>query len=59
MTNIDIKETRDEVLHEVRRIKETLAESMGYDIDRMLDDARRREKESGRTVLPPPVRKGT
>ena len=49
--------SRDEVLAEVRRIKETLAASMDYDIKRILDDARRRQNEGGRTVLPAPPRK--
>jgi hypothetical protein len=50
-------ETRDEVLREVRRIKEALAKSMNFDIHRILEDARRRQREGGRTVLPPPARK--
>ena len=56
MARIDDKETTDEVVREVRKIKEALAESMGFDIDRILKDARQRQKESGRTVLSPPVR---
>ena len=31
--------TSDEIVKEVRRIKEQLAESMDYDIDRMLHEA--------------------
>ena len=50
------KETTDEVVQETRRIKEVLAESMDFDIDRILEDARRKQKESGRKVLSPPVR---
>jgi hypothetical protein len=57
MAQIDIKESRDEVLLEVRRIKEALAESMGFDIRRIVEDARKRQNEGGRTVVPPPVRK--
>jgi hypothetical protein len=45
----------DEVVKDVRRIKEQLAELMDFDIDRMLEDARQRQRNSGRTVLPPPV----
>ena len=51
------KESRDEVLHEVRRIKEELARSMDFDIDRIAKDARQRQKESGRKIIPQPVRK--
>jgi len=49
-------ETTDEVVQETRRIKEVLAESMDFDIDRILEDARRKQKESGREVLSPPAR---
>ena len=49
-------ETTDEVIQETRRIKEALAESMDWDIHRILDDARRKQQQSGRTVLSPPVR---
>jgi hypothetical protein len=43
MDRYENQETRDEVLREVRRIKETLAESMGSDIQRMMEDARKRQ----------------
>ena len=45
------KETMDEVVEETRRIKEVLAQSMDFDIDRILEDARRKQKESGRKIL--------
>jgi hypothetical protein len=57
MSQMENHETRDEVLREVRRIKEALAKSMNFDIHRILEDARRRQREGGRTVLPPPARK--
>ena len=50
------KETMDEVVEETRRIKEVLAQSMDFDIDRILEDARQKQKESGRKILSPPVR---
>lgn len=53
---MDNQGTSDEVIEEVRRIKMALAESMDYEIDRILEDARGKQKESGRTILPPPVR---
>jgi hypothetical protein len=56
MSMVDEKETTDEVVQEVRRIKENLAKAFDFDVDRILDDARRRQTESPRTVLPPPVR---
>ena len=51
------RESRDEVLHEVRRIKEELAKAMDFDLDRIFEDAKQRQKESGRKIIPPPVRK--
>ena len=56
MAQLNEKETTDEVVQETRRIKEVLAESMDFDIDRILKDARQKQKESGRKVLSPPVR---
>lgn len=56
MAQIEEKETRDEVIQETRRIKEVMAESLDFDIDRILEDARRKQKESGRKILPPPAR---
>ena len=49
------KETTDEIILETRRIKEALAESMDFDLDRILEDARQKQKKSGRIVLSPPV----
>jgi len=56
MAQINEKETEDEVLKETRRIKEALAASMNFDIYRILEDARRRQRESGRRVISAPVR---
>lgn len=44
----------DEILAEVRRIKEELAAAHGYDIHKMLDEARREQAQSGRRIIPPP-----
>ena len=56
MVQLNEKETTDEVIKEVRRAKKLLAESMGFDIDRILEDARQKQKESGRKILSPPAR---
>jgi len=56
MAQLNEKGTTDEVIQETRRIKEVLAKSMDFDIDRILQDARQKQKESGRKVLAPPVR---
>jgi hypothetical protein len=55
MGMINEKETTDEVVQEVRRIKEKLAQPFDFDVDRILEDARRRQKLGHRTVLPPPL----
>lgn len=56
MPEINEGETTDEVIRETRRIKEALARSMDFDIDRILEDARDKQRKSGRTILSPPVR---
>ena len=56
MARMNDKEPTDEVVEQVRRIKAALAESMDFDIDRILEDARQRQKESRRPVVSPPVR---
>jgi hypothetical protein len=56
MGRINEKKTTDEIIQETRRIKEALAEAMDFDIDSILQDARGRQKESGRKVLSSPVR---
>jgi hypothetical protein len=58
MAIVNENEIADEVGREVRRIKEALAEKMDFDIDRILEVARRRQKESGREILSAPVRSG-
>jgi len=57
MSQINDSETTDEVIRETRRIKEVLAQSMDFDIDRILDEAREKQKKSCRTILSPPVHK--
>ena len=47
----------DEILAEVRRIKEELAAAHGYDIHSMCEEARRHQAESGRRILSPPQRR--
>ena len=45
----------DEIILETKRIKKALAESMDFDLDRILKDARQKQKKSGRIILSPPV----
>ena len=51
MKEINDKETTDEIIQETRRIKEALAKSMDFDIDRILKDARLRQRKRGRNIL--------
>ena len=46
--------TTDEVTREVRKIKEQLAQVFDFDIDRILADAREKQRKSGRKILSPP-----
>jgi hypothetical protein len=50
-------QTKDEVIQEVRKIKDHLAKAFAYDLKKMLDAARMRQKTSDHTILPPPARK--
>ena len=50
------KETTDKIIQETRRIKGALAKSMDFDLDRILEDARQRQKKSGRIIFFPPIR---
>jgi hypothetical protein len=56
MALISDTETTDQVIQEVRKIKEALAKSLDFDIDRILEDARRKQQESGRKVISAIVR---
>ena len=47
----------DEIVEEIRRRRQAHAESLGYDLKRIVDDLQRREKESGIPVVERPSRK--
>lgn len=55
MAQIDDVQTTDEVVQEIRTIKETLARALNYDVHRILEDARKRQQTSGRKIIAPPV----
>jgi hypothetical protein len=55
MAHIDEVQTSDEVIQEVRTIKETLARSLNYDVHRILEDARKRQQSSSKKTIAPPV----
>ena len=56
LLDIEYIQTRDEVMQEVRKIKDNLAKAFAYDLKKMLDAARMRQKTSGHTILSPPAR---
>lgn len=45
----------DEVLEEVRRIREEHAARFNYDLRAVMEDLRRRERLGGRTLVNPPT----
>ena len=59
MAVIDIEKikTQDEVILEVRKIKDDLARAFSYDVKKMVADARIRQQASCRTVVSPPAKK--
>ena len=55
MPTIKESTTTDEVIREIRKIKEQMAQAFDFDIDRILADARVKQRKSGRQILSPPV----
>ena len=53
MATIKESPTTDEVVREVRKIKEQLARVFDFDIDRILADLREKQRKSGRQILSP------
>ena len=50
---------KDEIVEEVRRIRDAQAAKFNYDIDAIVADARKRQAESGRKTVSFPPRKPT
>lgn len=48
---------KDEIVEEVRRIRDAQAAKFNYDIDAIVADARKRQAESGRKTVSFPPRK--
>ena len=48
---------RDPIVEEVRRIREELAARFGYNVRAIAEDARKRERESGRKVISRPPKR--
>ena len=55
MATVEDPSINDEVVREVRRIKEKLAQAFDFDIDLILTDAREKQRRDGRKILSPPV----
>jgi hypothetical protein len=45
---------RDPIVEEVRKVREANSARFNHDVDRIAEDARQRQKESGRKVIPAP-----
>lgn len=58
MTTLHIEKIKiqDEVILEIREIKDSLARAFSYNIKKILAEARIRQKASSRTVLSPPAK---
>ena len=55
MATIDESTVTDEVIKEVREIKERLAQAFDFDVDGILADAREKQRTSNRKILSPPI----
>ena len=47
---------KDEIVEEVRRVRQAHAAAHGYDLKRIVEDIRRQEQESGRKFITLPPR---
>ena len=56
MSSMNEPEPKDEVLAEVRRIKEELAAAHDFDLHCIAEEARRQQAVSGRPILSPPTK---
>ncbi len=50
---MDHEETTDEIIREIRRIKEALAKPLDFDVDRILEDAINSQENTSKDVLFP------
>ena len=56
LIEVEHGQTKDEVIQEIRKIKDDLAKAFSYDLKKMLDATRMRQKTSGHTILSPPAK---
>ena len=48
---------KDPIVEEVHRVRESIAREAGYDLDRIVDEARVRQSASGRKVVSLPAKR--
>ena len=48
---------RDEIVEEIRKIRDEYAKSLGYDLDAICRDLREKQRQSGRKVVSLPPRR--
>jgi len=53
MAQVESTESIDSVVEEMRRIKDALAREKGFDVSRILDEARQSQDQGNRLVLRP------
>lgn len=56
LIEVERVQTTDEVIQEVRKIKDDLAKAFSYDLKKMLDAARMGQKTSGHAIVSPPAK---
>ena len=49
------EQTPEKIVQETRRTKEALAKPLGFDVDRILDEAKNGQEKSGRKIIPAPI----
>lgn len=55
MATIDDADTHDEIIAEVRKIKEALAEACGFDVAKIIAEAKMRQDSDNRKVVKAPL----
>ena len=56
LSDMSADPVQDEIIAEVRAIREALAAQFGYDLDRLFEEAKRRERYNREQIPPSPKR---
>jgi hypothetical protein len=51
ISEMENSKSKDLVLEEIWRIKDSLSKAYGHDVDRLFEEARQRQKHSGHVVV--------